>query len=98
MRTNLQKMESPRFLYGKVHRNLRYGLADFCREKKINPIKTYIFNFKCNLQFQMQFAISNAICNFKCNLQFQMQFAIYNLQFAIYNLQFTIHNLRSYKE
>jgi hypothetical protein len=37
MRTNLQKMESPRFLYGKVHRNLRYGLADFCREKKLTP-------------------------------------------------------------
>jgi hypothetical protein len=39
MRTKQQKPESPHFLYGKVHRNLCYGLADFCRERKIYPFK-----------------------------------------------------------
>jgi hypothetical protein len=37
MQTEFQFLPGPHFLYGKVHRNLRYGLADFCREKKFTP-------------------------------------------------------------
>jgi hypothetical protein len=38
MRTEFQFFPGPHFLYGKVHRNLRYGLADFCWEKKNYPL------------------------------------------------------------
>jgi hypothetical protein len=37
MRTEFRFLPGPHYLYGKVHRNLRYRLADFCREKKFTP-------------------------------------------------------------
>jgi hypothetical protein len=37
MRTEFHFLPGPQILYGKVHCILRYGLADFCREKKIYP-------------------------------------------------------------
>jgi hypothetical protein len=45
MPTEFQFLPGPHFLYGKVHCILRYGLGDFCGEKKLTPWITHVTVF-----------------------------------------------------